>query len=167
MRLIIVDDSIIALDGIVDLLLKEHVVELKDIVCIKCGSTEAGEIRSKVSCIKKADSCEDVVNKLEELCLKDNEVVLFDVGLFGEKEERMHFTEFGSVKCAEYLRKNYSGVVCKFYTVIYGATRLDFARETNYKWGEPLLRPIFTDTAEETNKKQKLVREIKKLLLKK
>lgn len=164
MKLIIVDDSNIALDNIAELVIGENVLVPENIVCIKCGDKQEGEVHNKKVKIENVSTCEEVIETLRKLDLKKGDAVLFDVGIFGEKEEQVRFTEFGSVKCAMYLKKEYPDVKCKFYTVIYGATRLDFARETNYCWGEPLLRPIFTDTAKETNKKQKLVEEIKNML---
>lgn len=165
MTLIIVDDSNIALDKIAELVIEEKVIAPEDIVCIKCGDKQEGEVHNKKVRIKNARTYEEVIETMQKLDLKKGDAILFDVGIFGEKEERMRFPEFGSVKCAMYLRNAFPDVRCKFYTVIYGATRLDFARETNYCWGEPLLRPIFTDTAKETNKKRKMVDEIKNMLM--
>lgn len=164
MRLIIVDDSNIALDKIVDLVIGAKVLMPEDIVCIKCGDNQEGEVHNKKVRIESAGTCDEVMEALKKLDPGKGDAVLFDVGIFGEKEEQVRFTEFGSVKCAMYLKNEYPDVKCRFYTVIYGATRLDFARETNYCWGEPLLRPIFTDTAKESNKKRKLLEEIRNML---
>lgn len=165
MRLIIVDDSYLALKGIIELILEEDILHSDQIVCIKCGSNEEGKFQEKGVAIENANNYEDIIQVLEDkLKLNDTDRIFFDVGIFGEKEEEMRFTDFGSVKCADYIKRNYPKVKCKFYTVIYGATRLDFARETNYNWGEPVLRPVFTVTAKEKDKKTKLINEIKKLV---
>lgn len=165
MRLIIVDDSYLAFKGIIELIRKSKILEMDQIVCIKCGPNEEGKFQEKGLIMEKAASYEDIIRVLvDKLKLEDTDRIFFDVGIFGEKEEEMRFTDFGSVKCADYIKKEYPKVRCKFYTVIYGATRLDFARETNYVWGEPVLRPVFTITAEEKDKKMKLINEIKKLI---
>lgn len=163
MRLIIVDNSSLMLDWIVEFALKEKVLELRNIICINCCSTAEGSMRNKDLCIERAESCGEIIEKLEKLSLNWEDVVLLNVGLFREKEEQMRFTAFSSVKCGEFLKENYPEVSCRFYTVMYGATRLDFVRETNFRWGVPLLLPFHYGDREEGQKKT-LLKEIRNLL---
>lgn len=164
MRLIIVDNQFRALSDIINLIQEEKIVDSGNIVCVKCAPNNDGQsmLPGNIK-LYRANGYEELEKVLEqEIGITEDDKLLLDVELFGEKENELSYNEFGSVKCAEYFAKKYSKLKCKFYSVQFGATRLDFARDTDFKWGEPIVRPIFTETAKEANKKKMMSEKIRR-----
>lgn len=161
MRLIIVEDQMQVLKKIREMLNSlPDTIELKMICCNKVEKTNEflpGEEGWYSACDDKElyKICEN------ELAIFDDDHYLLDITLFQESQMDKTFSEYTSVKLANFIMTQGINHI-KFYTYPLGISPRDFAIETQ-KWGKPIYRPrLDNDDYEEIEARKEFVEEIKR-----
>lgn len=156
MRLIVVEDQLQVLERIGTML--KDLPDSTELIMVHCNtrgeSVDSPIDKNKWYSVKTEEELYKVCG--EELHILKNDHYLLDITLFQEKQVNKKFSDYISVKLANYIEdKKEEGVKIKFYTHPKGISLNDFARETK-KWGKPIYRPQLDDDSDEEKSAQEL-----------
>ena len=162
MRLIIVEDHLYVLKRI-----KEMLNDLPDsieLIMVHCNTWNEVVDFPPGEDGWYSINTEDELHQVcaNELNICENDHYLLDITLFQEDQMNKKFSDYVSVKLADYIiDRGVTDVKIKFYTHPRGISVNDFARETE-KWEKPIYRPKLDDNnEEEQSAEEKFVQKIK------
>ncbi|MDE5932030.1 MAG: hypothetical protein K2H40_06040 [Lachnospiraceae bacterium] len=154
MRLIIVEDQLPVLKRIKKML--EILSDDIELVMVHCNAKGKAEDFPPGEEGWYSITTESELYKIcgEELKVCEGDHYLLDVTLFQESQVDKKFSDYISVKLANYItNKGRENVEIKFYTYPRSISPTDFARETK-KWGKPIYRPKLEESDSEENEAQ-------------
>lgn len=155
MRLIIVENQVHVLRKIREIIEKR--LDKIEIIMVCCNAQEKsadflpGNVKWYNACTE--EELYTICEKELQICEGDH--YLLDITLFGESQMDKKFSDYISVKLANYIsNKEVKDVKIMFYTYPLGISRNDFANET-VNWGKPIYRPYFDKEDLEEKEAQK------------
>lgn len=156
MRLIIVEDHLHVLKRIKEML--KDLPESIELIMVHCNTWN-----EVVDFPPGEDGWYSIntENELYQVCknelnIYENDHYLLDITLFQEDQMNKKFSDYISVKLADYIiDKGITDVKIMFYTHPRGISLNDFARETE-KWEKPIYRPELDDNSDEEKAAQEI-----------